>query len=151
MNNQYLQVTFLALLFIFGCNSQKKSNEVASYKYEEEKVGMSTELRNKIPGWVVKGKICYGLVVQIDKNKIPIKGKPIKAKILQIQKDAIKMKALESVSLAEIENCTKMGLYRGDIWNEKHGDLFLTNQDAINALIKMNIYKSSDKATVDNH
>ncbi len=149
MKNQKLQITILALLFIFGCNSQKKQQEVASYNYEEEKLEMNDELSNKVPDWVVKGKICYGLIVQIDENKNMIKGKPIKAKILQIQKDAIKMKALESVSLVEVENCTKMGLYKGDIWDEEDGDLYLTNQDAINALIEMNIYKSSDKATVD--
>ena len=149
MKNQNLLITILSLLFIFGCSSQKKSSEVASYKYEEEKIEMSAELRGKVPDWVVEGKICYGLVVQIDEDKNPIKGKTIKAKVLQIQKDAIKMKALESVSLSEVEGCTKMGLNKGDIWDEKGGDIFLTNQDAINALIEMNLYKSSDKATVD--
>ena len=137
------------LTFLFSCNSQKKSNEVASYEYEEEKVEMSAELRSKTPEWVVEGKICYGLVVQVDKNKKRIKGKVIKAKVIQIQRDAIKMKALESVNLMEVEGCTKMGLNKGDAWDEKDGDFYLTKQDAINALKTMNLYKTSDKATID--
>ena len=149
MKNQYLSIIFFSLIFLFSCNSQKKSNEVASYEYEEEKVEMSAELRSKTPEWVVEGKICYGLVVQIDKNKKPIKGKVIKAKVIQIQKDAIKMKALESASLVEVEGCTKMGINKGDTWDEKQGDFYLTKEDAINALKAMNLYKTYDKATVD--
>ena len=149
MKNQYLPIIFLSLIFLFSCNSQKKSSEVASYQYEEEKVEMSAELRSKTPEWVVEGKICYGLVVQIDKNKKPIKGKVIKAKVIQIQKDAIKMKALESVNLMEVEGCTKMGINKGDTWDEKDGDFYLTKEAAINALKMKNLYKTSDKATVD--
>ncbi len=149
MKNQNIQIAILILLFLFSCNSQKKSNEVASYEYEEEKVEMSAELRSKTPEWVVEGKICYGLVVQIDKNKKRIKGKVIKAKVIQIQKDAIKMKALESVNLVEVEGCTKMGLNKGDTWDEKDGDFYLTKEDATNALKTLNLYKTSDKATVD--
>lgn len=149
MKNQYLSIIFLSLIFLFSCNSQKKSNEVASYEYEEEKVEMSAELRSKTPEWVIEGKICYGLIVQIDKNKKLIKGKVIKAKVIQIQKDAIKMKALESVNLMEVEDCTKMGLNKGDTWDEKQGDFYLTKEDAINALKALNLYKTSDKATVD--
>ena len=149
MKNQYLSIIFLLLFFLFSCNSQKKTNEVASYQYEEEKIEMSDELKSKTPDWVVEGKICYGLVVQLDKNKNPIKGKIVKAKVIQIQRDAIKMKALESVSLVEVEGCTKMGLNKGDIWEEKQGDYYLTKEDAIDALKKRNLYKTSDKATID--
>ena len=149
MKNQNIQIAILLLLFLFSCNSQEKSNKVASYQYEEEKVEMSDELKSKTPDWVVEGKICYGLVVQIDKNKKLIKGKVIKAKVIQIQRDAIKMKALESVSLMEVEGCTKMGLNKGDTWDEKDGDFYLTKEDAINALKALNLYKTSDKATID--
>ena len=149
MKSQFLSTAILGLIFLFGCNSQKKSNEVASYQYEEEKVEMSAELRSKTPEWVVEGKICYGLVVQIDKKKNPLKGKVIKAKVIQIQENAIKMKALESVSLVEIEGCTKMGLNKGDTWDEDEGDFYLTKEDALNALKALGLYKTSDKATVD--
>ena len=147
MKNHFSKLLILTLVILFSCNSQKKSKEVASYEYEEEKVEMSAELKSKVPDWVVEGKICYGLIVQIDKDKNPIKGKPIKAKVIQIQKDAIKMKALESVSLVEIEECTKMGLNRGDTWDEKDGDFYLTKEEAIKALKEKNLYK--DKITID--
>jgi hypothetical protein len=153
MKNQYLSIIFLLPIFIFSCNSQKKSNEVASYKYEEKKVEMSAELRSKTPEWVVEGKVCYGLIVQTkkdkNKNEIPVFGKPIKAKVVQIKEDAIIMKALERVSLVEVENCTKQRLDKGDTWEEKDGDFFLTKQAAISALKANNLYKNDDRVTVD--
>jgi len=147
MKNQ--SILIIIILFLFSCNSQKKTNEVASYEYEEEKVEMSAELRSKTPEWVVEGKICYGLVVQIDSKKNAVKGKPIKAKVIQIQKNTIKMKALETVSLVKVVGCTKMGLNKGDFWDEEDGDFYLTKKDAINALKALNLYKTSDKVTVD--
>ncbi|MCF6332731.1 MAG: hypothetical protein L3J11_05545 [Draconibacterium sp.] len=149
MKNQNLLLILFLMLFFSGCNSKKKTNEVASYSYKEETVKMSDELKAKAPDWVEKGKICFGLIVQIDKDKNSIKGKPIKAKILQIGKDAIKMKALETVSLVEVKGCTKMGLSKGEIWDEKDGDLYLTRQEAINFLKAKHIYKFTDKVTVD--
>jgi hypothetical protein len=149
MKNQLLTLTFLFALFLCSCNSSKKSDEVASYSYEEEKIEMSSELKAKIPEWIEDGKICYGIIVQLTEDRKPVKGKSIKAKIVQIGQDAITMKALETVSLMEVEGCTKMGLSKGETWEENDGDIFLTREDANNALKAMNIYKSSDKVTVD--
>ena len=149
IKNRYFKLMILVLIVFFSCNSQKKSDEVASYSYTEEVVEMSDKLRSKIPEWVVEGKICYGLVVQLNEKKKEIKGKPIRAKVVQIGKDAVKMKALETVSLAEIEGCTKMGISKGETWDEDEGDFYLTKQDAIAVLKKKNLYKFSDKVTVD--
>ncbi len=149
MKNLSLQFVLLVFFALTGCNSQTKSKEVASYKYNEKKVEMSAEFRKLVPEWVKVGKICYGLVIQVDGNGKEIKGKPVKAKVVQIKRNAIIMKALERVSLVEVESCTKMGLSRGDTWEEKDGDLFLTKQDAINALKAKNIFKNDDKVTVN--
>ncbi len=151
MKNLFISFAVIGILLFVGCNSQKKSNEVATYKYDEKKVEMSDELRSKVPDWVIEGKVCYGLVVQVkdDKNRTPIFGKPIKAKVVQIKEDAIVMKALERVSLVEVESCSKMGLNRGDTWEEEDGDFFLTRQDAIDALKARKLYKNDDKVTVD--
>ncbi len=149
MKNYFLTVTFLLVLFLSSCNSSKKSDEVASYSYTEEKVEMSAELKAKMPEWVEEGKICYGLVVQVTEDDKPVKGKAIKAKVVQIGKDAVKMKALESVSLAEVEGCTKMGISKGETWDENDGDFFLTREEAISKLKEMKVYHNSDKVTVD--
>ncbi len=151
MKNLFLPIAVIFIILFAGCNSQKKSNEVASYKYNEKKVKMSDELRSKVPEWVVEGKVCYGLVVQVnnDKDRTPVWGKPIKAKVVQIKEDAIIMKALEKVSMVEVESCSKMGLDRGDTWEEKDGDFFLTRKDAIDALKARNLYKKDDKVTID--
>lgn len=144
-----LTLSFVLILIFFSCNSSKKSDQVASYSYEEDKIEMNATLKTKTPEWVEEGKVCYGLVIQISKTKTPIKGKPVKAKVVQIGTNAIKMKALETVSLAEVEGCTKMGISKGKIWDEKEGDFFLTRAEAIKELKAMKIYKNSDKVTVD--
>lgn len=139
----------ITTLSLFSCNSSNKSEEVASYTYKEEKVEMSDELKAKIPDWVEEGKVCYGLVVQINDKEQPVKGKPVKAKVVQIGEHWVKMKALETVSLVEYEGCNQMGLTKGQTWDEDEGDLYLTLQDAIDALKEMNLYKIGDKVTVD--
>ncbi|MCY1719149.1 hypothetical protein OU798_02280 [Prolixibacteraceae bacterium Z1-6] len=149
MKNQILIVSFVLALFLSGCNSSKKTDEVASYSYEEEKVEMSAELKAKMPDWVEEGKICYGLVVQITEDNVPVKGKAIKAKVVQIGEDAVKMKALETVSLMEVEGCSKMGISKGETWDENDGDFYLTREEAINRLKEMKVYKDSGKVTVD--
>ncbi len=149
MRNLFILIAILGIITTVGCNSKKNSKEVASYKYDEEKVEMSNELKGKVPDWVTEGKICYGLIVQVDGNKTPMFGKPIKAKVIQIKEDAIVMKALETVSLVEVESCSKMGLSKGDTWDEEDGDLFLTRKDAINALKAKKLYKNDDRVTVD--
>lgn len=149
MKNHTFILSFVLILLLFSCNSSKKSDEVASYTYEEEIVEMSDELKAKMPDWLEEGKICYGLVVQFDKNKKPVRGKTVKAKIVQIGKNAVKMKALEAVNLVEVNECSKLGIARGQIWEEKDGDFYLTREEAINALKKLKLYNDSDKATVD--
>ncbi|MFV0592642.1 MAG: hypothetical protein ACK5M7_14740 [Draconibacterium sp.] len=143
-------VTFLATLSIISCNNtSKKSEEIASYTYKEENTEMSSKLKAAIPSWVKEGTVCYGLVVQINREKIPVKGKPVKAKVVQIGKDAVKMKALETVSLVEVEGCSKMGINKGETWDENEGDLYLSKEEAIEALKKMKLYQISGRATVD--
>ncbi|MCK3683400.1 hypothetical protein [Maribellus sp. YY47] len=143
-------LSLIITLSITSChNASKKSEEIASYTYKEEKVEMNSKLRANIPQWVKEGTICYGLVVQVDGNDNPVKGKPVKAKVVQMGRDAIKMKALETVSLVEVEGCTKMGISKGETWDENEGDLYLSFEEAVDALKKMKIYKISDRATVD--
>jgi len=143
-------VSFALALSITSCNNtSKKSEEIASYAYKEEKVEMNSELKAAIPSWVKEGTVCYGLVVQVDEKHNPVKGKPVKAKVVQIGKDAIKMKALETVSLVEVEGCSKMGVSKGETWDENEGDLYLTLDEAIDALKKMNLYQISGRATVN--
>jgi hypothetical protein len=69
--------------------------------------------------------------------------------VVEIGKNAVKMKSLESVNLAEIEGCSKYLIDKGETWDEKEGDLYHTREEAIEALKRMKIYKLSDRATVD--
>lgn len=146
--NKYFSIGII-IIFLASCNNHKKSDEVASYTYEEEVIELNEAVKEKFPDWIEEGKICYGLVVQINQEGEEIKGKPVKAKIVQIGRNAVKMKALESVSLAETIECTKMGLAKGQTWDEKDGDLFITLNEAVDRLKEKNIYMASGRFTVD--
>jgi len=101
---------------------------------------MSDALRVKIPGWVKEGKICYGLVIQVTKERKPVTGKPVKAKVVQIDENSVKMKALETVILYEGPDRNLKGINKGQVWDEKEGDLYLTFDDAVEVLEQMGIY-----------
>ncbi|WP_297089617.1 hypothetical protein [uncultured Draconibacterium sp.] len=139
----------LTTLSLFSCNSSNKSEEIASYTYEEKSMEMSDELKALIPEWVEEGTVCYGLMIQLSSDNKPVRARPIKAKVVQINENAIKMKALESVKMAEIKSCSKFLVTKGETWDEKEGQLYLTLEEAINALKEMNLYIIGDKVTVD--
>ena len=131
----------LIALGIYSCNSSKKSEEVASYTYEEEIIELNDSLKAKIPDWVEEGKICYGIVdLKNEKTKRKIMGKPVKAKVVQINENSVKMKALESVSLMPFDGCNQLGISKGQVWDEVQGDLYLTKQNAIEALKENELY-----------
>ena len=142
-------IAVLALLLATACNSNKKSSEVASYTYEEEKVELNDKLTTKVGDWIEKDVVCYGIVVSVDEKGTPMFGKPVKAKVIAINNNEIKMKSLENVSLMEVQGCSKMGLSKGETWLEADGDLFKTKEEALAYLKKRNlIRKESAKAKV---
>ena len=141
MRKLVLLVILGTSLCIISCNSSKNSEEIASYTYQEKEIAMSDALLVKIPAWVEEGKICYGLVVQVTKENKPVSGKPVKAKVVQIDENSVKMKALETVILFEGTDRNLKGINKGQIWDEKEGDLFLTSDEAVEMLENMGIYK----------
>ncbi len=142
MKKLILLVILLTSICIISCNSSKNSEEIASYTYQEKKVEMSDALRIKIPDWVKEGEICYGLVVQVTKEGKPVSGKPVKAKVVQIDENSVKMKALETVILFEGADRNLKGINKGQVWDEKEGDLYLSFDEAVEMLEKMEIYKA---------
>lgn len=122
-------LVFLSLLALISCNSnKKKSDEIASYSYSAE-VKLSSALYKSAGSWIEEGLECYGIIVMYDDNGDVVSAKPIKAKTIVITEKAIKMKALETVSLAPKKGCSKLGLEKGDTWWEKT-DLFRTKEEA---------------------
>jgi len=141
MRKLVLLVILGTSLCIISCNSSKNSEEIASYTYQEKEIAMSDALLVKIPAWVEEGRICYGLVVQVTKENKPVSGKPVKAKVVQIDENSVKMKALETVILFEGTDRNLKGINKGQVWDEKEGDLFLTSDEAVEMLENMGIYK----------
>nr|WP_321485797.1 hypothetical protein [uncultured Draconibacterium sp.] len=140
MRKLVLLVILGTSLCIISCNSSKNSEEIASYTYQEKEIAMSDALLVKIPAWVEEGKICYGLLVQVTKENKPVSGKPVKAKVVQIDENSVKMKALETVILFEGTDRNLKGINKGQVWEEKEGDLFLTSDEAVEMLENMGIY-----------
>ncbi|MBN1822267.1 MAG: hypothetical protein JXR31_16730 [Prolixibacteraceae bacterium] len=124
----------IVLIVSWNCSNKDRSLEIASYTYVEEQIKLNPELKERLGDWVKEDVICYGLVVQVDANGIAQFGKPVKAKVIRFQEDGVKMKAMEKVSVAEVEGCSKMGLAKGETWIEKDGDLFKTREEAVNYL-----------------
>ncbi len=137
----------LLLVTVYSCKNKNKSEEIASYGYSSE-VKLSKQLQERVGSWIEEGIECYGIIVMYDEQGIIKNAQSIKAKALAITEKAIKMKALETVSLAPKEGCTKMGIDKGDTWWENEGDLFRTKEEA-DAYIKE--LKSKNVPQKDNH
>ncbi len=123
-------ILMMAIVTFTACNSGKKVEENATYTYEEPSTELNEVLKAKIGDWAKEGVECYGIIVAIDQNGIPQNGFPIKAKIIRIKSDKIKMKALEAVNIGPKEGCSKMGMSYGETWWEEEGDLFQTLEEA---------------------
>lgn len=116
---------------ILSCGSGNKSKQIKEYKYTEEKAAVTGVLQQKVGTWIKEGMTCYGIVIVTDKDGIPQKVKEIEAKVVSIQPDKIKMKAMEDLALAPFKGCTKSGMKKGETWDEIEGDLFQTRAEAI--------------------
>jgi len=141
MKNSLLILLLIGAIITGGCNSRKRSDEIKNYTYQEQTTELSEQLSGKVGSWVQEGTVCYGLVASIDAKGKVQKGLPVKSKVLTIKSDSLKMKALESVSLAEVKGCTKLGIAKGDTWWETEGDLFKTKEEAVAFLKKNGWYK----------
>ncbi|MCG6186766.1 hypothetical protein [Maribellus maritimus] len=134
MKNLISILTLVSIVVFSACNSKNKSDEIANYAYEEKTAELNKELQNKVGDWIEKGSVCYGLVVAIDGSGTPKHGKPVKAKVVRISDDEIKMKALEKINIGPKEGCSEMGISRGETWMEKDGELFQTKDEAVTYL-----------------
>lgn len=131
------QLTSIILVAVFAgsilsCGSGNKSKQIKEYKYTEEKAAVTGVLQKKVGPWIKEGMTCYGIVILADGDGNTKKVKEIEAKVISIQPDKIKMKAMEDLVLAPVEGCTKTGMKKGETWDELEGDLFQTRAGAIN-------------------
>ena len=131
-----ISIVVLLTCLLVGCaDSGSKSKDIADYEYEGGDEQLNDVLSQKVGLWAKQGVECYGVVVLQDENLMPTKGKPVKARIIQIKADGLKMKSLENVNLAPKAGCSKIGLNKGDTWWETEGDLFQTEVEAEKFLI----------------
>ncbi len=129
-----LALIILGSIFFFsfwGCGPRDKSKVLEKYKYEAGGAQLNDVLQKKVGSWIQEGMTCYGVVILTDENGLPKKLKEIKAKVISIQKDMIKVKSLEDITLAPVKGCSKMGMKSGETWEETEGDLFQTKEEAI--------------------
>ncbi len=136
-----LSVFFLTFT---ACNSgrEQKAESRNAYRYVEEKAELTGALKQKVGDWAKEGKICFGVVVATLPNGKAEYGKPVKAKIIKIEGNRIKMKALEDVNLGEKKGCSKLSVSSGTTWWEKDGDLFLTRREAVSFLKAKGLFRN---------
>lgn len=131
MRNPVPIIIFTTLIVLTGCNSKNKSDEIANYEYSDDSAQLVVDWQNEIGEWLDNGVECYGLVVAVNARDVRQRGKPVKAKVLRISKNGIKMRALESINIAPSKDCPSLGIEEGEIWLEKEGELFQTKEDAV--------------------
>lgn len=121
---------FVVFALNYGCNSSDKSKEIAGYGQAGSNVELAEPLKAKVGSWIKEGAECYGIVMvqSTDLNLFAIR--EVKAKVLVVQSNKIKMKALEDVSVAPKAGCNKMGITKGETWWEEEGDLFQSKEEA---------------------
>lgn len=142
MKNLVSILIVASIVTFLSCNTKNKSAEIATYKYKEQPVETNKELQRKIGDWLKNGIECYGLVVAVNSNNIPERGKPVKAKVLRIADNEIKMEAMEDVNIAPSVDCPPIGITTGEIWLEKEGELFKSKEDAVAYLKAKGLYMS---------
>lgn len=123
----------LGIIFICGisgCSSNDKSKIIEKYKTGDSHVKLNETLQKNVGSWIEEGKECYGIIQLVDDDRNVLSQKEIKAVVLIIQSNKIKMKSLEDVSLAPKAGCSKMGITKGETWWEEEA-LFQTREEAI--------------------
>lgn len=144
MKKIFTILAFPVFLLIFtSCNSgrEKVAHNENTFNYVEKKVALTGILKQKVGAWAKEGKICYGVVVATNAKGKAEYGKPVKAKIILIDSNRIKMKSLEDINLGEKKGCSKLSFSSGTTWWEKDGDLFKTKKGAISFLKAKGLYK----------
>lgn len=142
----------IVLFVIFGCGSTDKSKILEKYSEGVAKIKLNDTLQRKLGSWIYEGKECYGLATIIDEEGNVSSLTEVKAVVLIIQNNKIKMKSLERISLAPRPGCPKMAIEKGDTWWEEEGDLFQTREEAIEFGKTIKLHKKSSiglKFTVD--
>lgn len=119
------------LLNLWSCSQSDKTKILEQYKYEESKDVSNDLIVKRIGPWVKEGMTCYGIVVVHGENGLAARAKEVKAKVISIQSDKVKMRSLENVIMNQVEGCNKFSLKEGEDWDEIEGDLFQTKEEAI--------------------
>ncbi len=145
MKNIFTLLTLSVFLFTFtDCNSGRNkvvNSQDSSYEYVEKKEELTGILKQKVGDWAKEGKVCYGVVVATNSKGKAEYGKSVKAKIVKIENNRIKMKSLEDINLGKKRGCSKLTFSSGTTWWEKDGDLFKTREEAISFLKAKGLYK----------
>jgi len=119
-----------------ACKSGDRSKELSQYTYDGDNQILNEALKTKVGKWIEEGATCYGILILQDENGLPKKLKEVKAKVILLESDKIKMKSLEDITLAPVEGCNKLGIRKGETWWETEGDLFLSKEEAVSFIDK---------------
>lgn len=137
MKHLFSLLTISIFALLISCNSNKKANSDEVYEYVEQSTELNEHLAARVGDWIEEGLTCYGILALVDAKGVIQEGQVIKAKVVRIKSDSIKMKSLESINLREVEGCDKLGISNGETWWEEEGDLFKTKEEAEEFLSKV--------------
>ncbi len=82
------------------------------------------------PDWVQRGEYCYGIAVFALPDGSTV-GRSLRARIVVVAEEQIRLRAMESVTLGQVEGCSAMAVGYGDTWWEKDPtEVFQTREEA---------------------
>lgn len=132
MRQLILTITCIILILsLTHCGEREKSKIIAQYKFEDTSNVSPESTVKKIEPWVKEGITCWGIIMVVNNAGNPVRIKEIQVKVDSIRSESIKLEALEDVILGRTAECDRVSFKKGESWNEVHGDLFKTREEAI--------------------
>lgn len=127
----YFVGSLLFLQFV-GCGQTDKSKILAQYAYQDSLVVSDAIPTVSGPGdWLKKGIVCYGIAMVSNSQLKPIKVKEVRAKVVDLVPNGVKMASLETLFVSKEKPCSQYLIIEGEEWTEREGELFKTKEEAI--------------------
>ncbi len=87
------------------------------------------------PAWVQRGAYCYGIAVFTLPDGSTV-GRSLRARIVVVAGEQIRLRAMETITLSQIEGCAAMAVDFGDTWWENNPNEVFQSREEADAFLK---------------
>ncbi len=135
------------LVFLPSC---KNRNQIVSqietkedFFYSDKVDQLPEKYEKQLGDWLKVGTECYGVIAVVDEKDSVLNGFPIPCKVISFHSNGIKCKTTSDVFPYEEFGCNRMGVKKGENWLEEEGNLFKTEEEAIEYLKTIDAFNPS--------